>query len=83
MTTRPPRGREGRYRNASEIGSFLFCQRAWMYERQDAPSEREPERDAGTFYHQQHGERVEAAERTGSAARIVLLIALALWTGLR
>lgn len=83
---KPPR--DGRYRNASEVGSFLFCQRAWMFERQGAPSEREPERASGTAYHQQHGGRVEASARTGSAARASLLIAivlivLALWTDLR
>ena len=70
--------REGPYRKANEISTFLFCQRAWMYERQGAPSEREQERVTGTLYHQQHGERVDAAQRTGRAARFFLLIAIVL-----
>jgi hypothetical protein len=83
---KPPRG--GQYRRASEVRTFLFCQSAWMFERQGAPSEREPERASGTVYHHQHGARVEASERTASAAWAFLLIAiilivLALWTGLR
>jgi hypothetical protein len=66
----------GRYINASEVGTYLFCRRAWAFQREGAPSTREPERQAGTTYHVQHGERVAAAERTGGLSRALLVIAL-------
>jgi hypothetical protein len=74
---KPPRGR--RYRTASEIGTYLYCKRAWWFERQGAPSLREPERARGTAYHEQHGGRVVTAQRTGSVARVFLLLAVLLF----
>jgi hypothetical protein len=68
----------GRYINASEVGTFLFCHRAWAFQCEGASSTREPERQAGTTYHVQHGERVAAAERTGGLSRALLVIAVML-----
>lgn len=73
----PPRG--GRYRTASEIGTYLYCKRAWWFERQRAPSLREPERVRGTAFHEQHGARVATAQRVGGIARAVLLMAVLLF----
>ncbi len=84
MTAGPPvpggkPSRGGRYRNASEVGTFRFCERAWMFERQGAPSEREPERATGTAYHQKHGERVVTAQRMQGAGRWFLLLGILLF----
>ncbi len=70
--------RTGRYRDAGELGNFLFCQRAWKLEQQSVSSEREPERAAGTAYHQQHGKQVRVAARTGAVARWALIFAILL-----
>jgi CRISPR/Cas system-associated exonuclease Cas4 (RecB family) len=77
-----------RYRTASEIGTYLYCRRAWWFERQGAPSSRAPERARGTAHHQQHGVRVDAARRSSGLAQLCLLFAvvlllLALWTSWR
>lgn len=82
----PRRG--GDYRKASEVGTFLFCQRAWYFERQCTPSDREPERVLGTAYHQRHGERVSASPRLRAVSRAALVLAallffLGLWLSTR
>jgi len=46
---------------ASEIGTFLYCQRAWKYRRKDVPSENTAEMAAGTKIHRQHGRSVVAS----------------------
>ncbi len=79
LTDEHKQPRRGRYRTASEIGTYLYCKRAWWYERQDAPSLRAPERALGTAYHQQHGERVVAARRVSGVARVFLMLAVLLF----
>ena len=39
---------------ASEIGSYLFCKRAWWYQRQDAPSTNTAELARGSRAHTRH-----------------------------
>jgi CRISPR/Cas system-associated exonuclease Cas4 (RecB family) len=63
-----------RFVNASELNDFLYCRRAWAFRRAGAASAREPERQAGTAYHVQHGEKVATGERTGMLSRALLVI---------
>lgn len=63
---------------ASEIGAYIFCQRAWWYQSTGQPSENEPDLAAGTQLHDRHG---QAALETGclrTLAYALLLLALAL-----
>jgi CRISPR/Cas system-associated exonuclease Cas4 (RecB family) len=57
---------------ASEIGSFLFCARAWWYQRQGMPSENQAMMEAGSRHHQAHGGRVAAAGLLQKAGWVLL-----------
>lgn len=63
---------------ASEIGSYLYCRKAWKYQRQGAASENSAELAAGHQIHRQHSRVVTSAGCLRTAAVIVLLIAVAL-----
>jgi CRISPR/Cas system-associated exonuclease Cas4 (RecB family) len=63
---------------ASEVGSYLFCARAWWYGQQGIESTNQAEMTAGTEIHRQHGRTVIALSLTRALATILLLIALAL-----
>ncbi len=65
---------------SSEIGSYLYCRRAWKYQRSGFESENQPQMDAGTELHLQHGRQVLAAEILRVLAAILFLAALALLT---
>jgi CRISPR/Cas system-associated exonuclease Cas4 (RecB family) len=39
---------------ASEIGSYLYCKRAWFYQKKGYPSQNQQELAAGTRIHQNH-----------------------------
>lgn len=43
---------------ASEIGSYLYCRRAWWYRRQGMESENQAEMAAGSELHRRHGRQV-------------------------
>ena len=45
---------------ASEIGSFLYCQRAWWYQLRGEPSENTAELAGGSKIHESHGRAVLA-----------------------
>jgi hypothetical protein len=73
-----------KYVTASELGSYLFCRRAWHLDQHGVPSTLEPERAAGVAFHHQHGQTVQAAGRARSmapwfaiAAVVLILLALA------
>jgi hypothetical protein len=74
--------REREYINASEVASFLFCERSWFLSRQGKPSLLEPERARGVQFHQRHSDRVQEAPRARAIATklaAATLILLALW----
>jgi len=63
---------------ASEIGSYLFCARAWWYRLQGIEPKNQAELTAGTELHRAHGRRVIASGFTRALALILLLAALVL-----
>jgi hypothetical protein len=63
---------------ASEIGSFLFCRRAWWYQKQGLPSKNRIQMEAGEEFHLAHGAGVARASLFAWLGWIILLAALAL-----
>jgi hypothetical protein len=63
---------------ASEIGSWLYCARAWWYQRQGLKSSNQAGMNAGTELHRAHGRRVLASGLTRGLGLLALLAALAL-----
>jgi CRISPR/Cas system-associated exonuclease Cas4 (RecB family) len=63
---------------ASEVGSYLFCARAWWYRRKGVEPSNQSEMTAGTELHRAHGRTVIASGLTRTLALILLLLALAL-----
>ena len=63
---------------ASEIGSYLYCRRAWWYRKQGVESENRAELATGTELHRQHGRKVLAAGLLRMLGMTLLLIALIL-----
>jgi len=63
---------------ASEIGSYLYCARAWWYQRQGIKSSNQTEMSAGTKLHHQHGRKVMASGLMRTLALVLLMSALML-----
>ena len=63
---------------ASEIGTYLYCRRAWWYRAQGIESQNQAEMSSGTEFHMQHGRKVMAAGLLQVAGYVVLLTAIAL-----
>jgi hypothetical protein len=61
---------------ASEIGTFLFCQRAWWYMKTSVPAENLAEMAAGSELHFRHGRQALQLSCLRSLAYILLLVAL-------
>jgi len=64
---------------ASEIGTYVYCRRAWWYRRQGIESENLAGMQAGTQLHLRHGRRVMAAGLLRILAAILLLASLVLF----
>jgi len=62
---------------ASEIGSHLYCSRAWWYRLQGVESENQAELASGTELHSRHGRTVLAAGLLQTAGYVLLLAAIA------
>jgi CRISPR/Cas system-associated exonuclease Cas4 (RecB family) len=63
---------------SSDIGSYLYCRRAWWYRKQGVESENKAELAAGTELHAKHGRQVLASSINGTLGLILLMIALIL-----
>jgi len=63
---------------ASEIGSYLFCARAWWYRRSGREPDNQAEMLTGTRIHSRHGRTVLAAGLYRWAGYTLLLAALTL-----
>ncbi len=64
---------------ASDIGSYLYCRRAWQYRLHGQESANQAEMAAGTALHAQHGRQVMAAgalRGLGFAALLAACVAL-------
>lgn len=65
---------------ASEIGSWLYCARAWWYQRQGVESSNQALLNSGTDSHHQHGRRVLSSSLTRFLGWFALLAGIALLT---
>jgi CRISPR/Cas system-associated exonuclease Cas4 (RecB family) len=65
---------------ASEIGTYLFCRRAFWYQLQGIPSENKAELLGGSDLHDLHGRAVASSGCLRALAYALLLGALALLT---
>jgi hypothetical protein len=63
---------------ASEIGTYLYCRRAWWYRKQGVESENRAEMATGTELHRRHGRKVLAAGLLRALSLFLFLIALTL-----
>lgn len=63
---------------SSDIGSYLYCRRAWWYRKQGIESENKAELLAGTELHQKHGRQVLASSLTRTVGFILLMLAIVL-----
>jgi CRISPR/Cas system-associated exonuclease Cas4 (RecB family) len=61
---------------ASEIGTYLFCKRAWWYQLQGYSSENKAELAGGSEIHQQHGQVVAASRWLKIIAFVSLILAI-------
>ena len=72
-----------RYVNASELGTYVLCAKAWQLSQIGAPSQNKSEQGEGSEWHAAHFEQVGRAELSGRLARacafalLLLLLALA------
>jgi CRISPR/Cas system-associated exonuclease Cas4 (RecB family) len=66
---------------ASDIGTYLYCRRAWWYRLHGYESINQAELAAGTDLHRAHGRKVISAGIYRTLAVVLLLSALVLLTG--
>ncbi|MDZ4160086.1 MAG: hypothetical protein U1B80_09900 [Anaerolineaceae bacterium] len=63
---------------ASEIGSYLYCKRAWWYQLKGEPSENQAEMVTGSSFHRRHGRLYLLVTLQRLFAWLLLLLAVAL-----
>lgn len=69
---------EQRWIRASEIGEYLYCQRAWWYRLQGEASANVQELALGTRQHARHGRGLQWVTAQRVLALLLILAALAL-----
>jgi len=74
----PPQRSRTRVIRASEIGSYLFCRRAWWYRRQGVAPQNLAKLAAGSAAHDRHGRSVRAMGWVRILAYGLVLLALVL-----
>lgn len=65
----------GRTLRASEVGSYLFCQRAWWFQREGRPTASTAAQESGLAWHRRHGRRVLVASGLRTAGWILIVLA--------
>ena len=65
---------------ASEIGTYVYCRRAWWYDRQGLARENQAELAGGSRIHEQHGQRVAVSGCLRSLAVVLLLAGVVMLT---
>ena len=63
---------------ASELGSFLYCQRAWWYQRQGFVGQNQAELASGAAFHAGHARSAKLALVLKRAAVFMIILAAAL-----
>jgi hypothetical protein len=63
---------------SSDIGTYLYCRRAWWYKKQGIEASNQTELAAGTQLHVRHGRQVLVSGITRTIGLILLMIALVL-----
>jgi CRISPR/Cas system-associated exonuclease Cas4 (RecB family) len=66
------------YISASEIGEYLYCQRAWWLRRRGVKSSKQTVLDAGTQQHEALAQAVEQVGRGSRSGRRLLWFGIAL-----
>lgn len=61
---------------ASEIGTFLYCQRAWWYQRNKVPTINTAELAGGQAFHRTHVGQTRSARWLKAIAWMMLVFAL-------
>jgi CRISPR/Cas system-associated exonuclease Cas4 (RecB family) len=61
---------------SSDIGTYLYCNRAWWYKKQGVESANQSELDAGTELHVRHGRQVLASSISRMIGLVLLMAAL-------
>ena len=63
---------------ASEIGTYLYCHRAWWYQSQGKPSQNQAEMAGGSAFHHRHGQRIVRAGLLRLVGWLLLVLAIVL-----
>jgi CRISPR/Cas system-associated exonuclease Cas4 (RecB family) len=61
---------------SSDIGTYLYCNRAWWYKKQGVESANQSELAAGTELHVRHGRQVLASSISRMIGLVLLMAAL-------
>ena len=63
---------------SSEIGTFIFCQRAWSYQKGGGRSINTEQMNAGSLVHRQHTSAVRLSGFIRNSAYVMFLTSLTL-----